>query len=147
MSIPASYTEKTLADFMHNTLGKVATLLGFESGVSDAGDYEEAVNNALLAYGATDVTGIEGTSNLTKLRALSRVAAWQMAVDNLAALSGFSADGGTYNREQLHAMATKNLEKAQNEAMAYDPNYMVTRRKIDPIHDPYQYRENDERVL
>src|SRR5688500_72219 len=98
MAVPASYTEKTLAEFMHVSLGKTAKALAINFGPNDAGDYAEAVNDALLAYGTNDIGTISGFANIMKLRALARVYAWQHVVNNFATLFDFSADGGQYSR-------------------------------------------------
>ena len=144
MTVPSSYTEATLKAYMHKTLGKVAQLLEFSV---DFGSYDEAVNQALLDYGTDDITTISGADNIIKIRALAKVQAWQLAFDNAAALMGFTADGGTYNRNQIHAMIEKNLEAANTAALRYSTHYQITRRKADAIHDPYQIRTTDEREL
>lgn len=147
MTIPSSYTEKSLAEYMHSAgvLGHVATVLGLAVGVSDAGSYAEAVNETLLVYGEDDITDITGSDNLRKLRGLARVQAWKMVVGNFAALYKFSADGGTYDRNQLFEQARKALEIAEADAIQWLPEYAVLTGKLDPIHDPYRYLPDDER--
>ena len=144
MAIPASYTEKTLAEYMHVMLGKVAKALDLHFGPSDAGDYAEAVNDALLAYGAEDIATITGSTNFQKLRALARVAAWRFVVTNFAALFDFSADGASYNRSQLFEHATRALTLAEEAAAAYVTNYQARIVSVDHIHDPYRVRTEDE---
>lgn len=109
MALPASYTEKTLAQFMHTQLGKIASILGLAVGASDAGSYAEAVNDTLLAYDAEDVTTITGAANLKKLRALAMLAAWTFVINNFAALYDFSADGASYDRSQLFKQSKEAL--------------------------------------
>ena len=55
MAIPAGYTEATLKEYMHTVLGPVATTLGWT--VAD-GDYDEAANEAVAAYGVDDVAAV-----------------------------------------------------------------------------------------
>jgi len=144
MAIPASYTEKTLAEFMHTTLGKTAKALAINFGPNDAGDYAEAVNDALLAYGTEDIATISGVANIMKLRALARVYAWQHVVNNFATLYDFSADGGQYSRSQMFKQAKESLELAQTQSLAYDPTYQVNVVAIDHTQDPYRYRPEEE---
>lgn len=147
MSIPASYTEKTLAEYMHVMLGKVAKALDLHFDPNGPGDYAEAVNDTLLAYGAEDIATITGTNNIQKLRALARVAAWQHVVTNFAALYDFSADGASYNRNQLFKNAQEALKLAERAAVVYGSNYVARVRKVDHVHDPYAVRDIDERSL
>ncbi|HLE52704.1 MAG TPA: hypothetical protein VI755_11615 [Anaerolineales bacterium] len=144
MAIPAAYTEKTLGQYMQTLLGKVASALALTAGPSDAGDFSEAVNDAVLACGTTDISTITGLANITKLRALARVAAWRYVVDNFAALYDFSADGGSYSRSQLFKQAKESLVLAQQAALPYDPAYQAQVVAIDQKHDPYAYRPEDE---
>jgi len=144
MAIPSSYTEKTLAEYMHVMLGKVAEALNLHFNPTDAGDYGEAVNDALLEYGETTIASITGTANLQKLRALARVAAWQYVINNFAALYDFSADGASYNRSQLFKNAQESLKLAEQAALPYSSNYSAKIVAVDHKHDPYQVRPEDE---
>jgi len=143
MPVPTSYTETTLADFMHDALGNVAGALGYSSPTS----YSEAVNDTLLAYGTDDISTISGQANIIKLRALSKVFAWRKAVGDLSSRYKFSADGGSYERQQMFENAKATLAMLEEAALVYDTNYAVITRKVDHIHDPYQVRNLDERPL
>lgn len=147
MPAPTSYTEKSLAEYMHLTLGKVAKALDLHFAPDGPGDYAEAVNDTLLAYGAEDIATITGMANIKKLRALAAACAWQYVVNNFAALYDFSADGASYSRSQLFENAQKALQVAQRQALVYDSSYMIRVRKTDHIHDPYTVRDVDERTL
>ena len=147
MPIPTSYTEKTLAEYMHTMLGKTAQALSLQLSPDGAGDYAEAVNDALLLYGAEDISTITGVAAIQKVRALARVAAWRHVVNNFAALYDFSADGGNYRRGQLFENAQASLKAAERRALPYDPNYSIRIRKVDPVHDPYSVRDIEDRPL
>src|SRR3990172_166452 len=136
MATPTSYTEKTLGQYMQTMLGAVARALAINAGPNDAGDFAEAVNDALLAYGTDDITTISGIANIQKLRTLARVHAWQFVVTNFAALYDFSADNGQYNRSQLFKQAKESLVLAQQAALPYDPAYAVQVSVIDHKQDP-----------
>lgn len=144
MSAPTVYTEKTLGDFMHQELGKVAGVLGYAVGVADAGSYAEAVNESLLSYG---VATIDLATDTRKLRALARVEAWKKACDDLAGMYRFSADGASYNREQMFKQAESKLALCLFMSLSYDSNYQITVTKTRPVQDPYRYVPEDERTL
>jgi hypothetical protein len=144
MAVPSTYTEKTLAEYMQAMLGKVAKALELTAVPGGAGDFQEAVNDALLAYGTNDISTISGMDNLLKLRALALKAAWQYVVNNFAALYDFSADGGTYSRSQLFSQAKQALEQAERQALMYDPAYQASVVRLDHMHDPYKYRPEEE---
>lgn len=140
MAAPSSYTEETLAAFMLAALNKVAASLGWTS----LADVQEAVNDTLLAYGVSDISA---ATDVTKLRALARVAVWQQVVAAVAVAYNFSADGGSYSRSQLQDMALKALAQAQTMAASYDPNYRITTAKIVYKHDPYLPIADEDRTL
>lgn len=147
MAIPTTYTEKALAEFMHTTLGKVAKALDLHVMPDGPGDYAEAVNDALLDYGAQDIATITGMDNIQKLRALAKVCAWRHVVNNFAALYNFSADGGSYSRSQLFDQAKAALKIAESQALPYATNNVIRIRKVDHIHDPYTVRDIEDRTL
>ena len=116
MAYPTSYTEATLITYMHTVLSDVATVLAFATATS----YSEAVNEAVAAYGASDVTTITGTENLYKLRALARREAWRTACGALAAKFDFTADGHAIRRSDLYNHAKEEMQRAEADALAYD---------------------------
>lgn len=110
MAIPSSYTEFTLASYMLTVTTNVAAALGW-----DADNFEEAVNDALVAYGVTDIAD---ATDIAKLRAIAKVEAWRAVVDGTAADIEFTADGANFKRNQMHSQALAALERAQAEAVA-----------------------------
>jgi len=144
MAFPTGYTELTLGQFMFKTLGDVATVLEISEPTEDANALEEAVYETLLNYGTNDISTISGLSNIKKLRVLAKVQAWQFAVDNLAAQHKFSADGASFELQQVYDQAKKNLESARADAYAYDPAYRVTIGKVRHERDPYQVEYDTE---
>ena len=111
MAAPVSYTEKTLADFMHAELGKTGSLLAYAVGAADAGSYQEAVNETLLNYGASTV---DGAVDIQKLRALARVEAWRKAVGDLTTAYRFTSEGSTFDRGRLYQQAVETLLRRLN---------------------------------
>jgi hypothetical protein len=144
MPAPTAYTEKSLAEFMHSELGRVATVLGYSVGSNDAGDYAEAVNETLLVYGANTITD---ATSIQKLRALARLEAWKKAVGDLTTFFKFSADGGSFERQQMFDQAKAKMESANVAAMAYDSAYSAVVTRVTPVNDPYRYIPEDERTL
>jgi hypothetical protein len=144
MPAPTSYTEKSLAEFMHAELGRVATVLGYSVGASDAGAYAETVNETLLVYGATTIAD---ASEIKKLRALARLEAWKKAVGDLTTMYKFSADGGSFERQQMFDQAKAKMESAGMVAMAFDSAYSVVVTRVTPVNDPYRYIDFDDQTL
>lgn len=144
MAVPTSYTEKQLGEYMQTLLGKVAKALALTASSNDAGDFAEAVNDALLAYGTDTISSITGLANITKLRALASVAAWRFVVTNFTALYDFSADNASFSRSQLFKQAKESLQLAEQAALPYDPAYTAQIVSVDHKHDPYAYRPEDE---
>ncbi len=149
MPIPTSYSEKTLAEYMHTMLGKTAKVLDLHFDPNGPGDYAEAVNDTLLAYGTDDITTIGGISAIMKLRTLAKAFAWLYVVNNFVALYNFSADGGKYDRNQMYEAARKMYEAASADVQtSYGSDSNKIRiRKVDHIHDPYSVRDRTERPL
>lgn len=145
MTAPTSYTEATLAAYMHATLGDVASALGWASGTAS---YGNAVDEALLAYGATDIATITGTEGIAKLRALARAESWRQVAAYTAADFDFTADGATYNRSQIHAQAVKALAQAEADALRHGAyGYSMIVQNVRDVHDPYAYIDDDDQVL
>lgn len=143
MAIPTSYTEESLAEYMHNLLGEFATVLNFSVPLS----YIEAVNDAIAKFGVDSVDEITGRENIMKLRAFARLAIWQTIAYRTAGHYSFSADGGNFNREQVFKHALENVALAESAVLQYDPSYQIIKTKINFIHDPYTYQEEDGRPL
>lgn len=117
MAVPTSYTESELAQFMQDSLGAVATSLGYT--VSLPGTYSEPINSTLFMMGVTDISAV-GAADIPRLRAFAKVNAWRKAVGDTAADFDFSADGGNYRRSQVHDAALKALQRAEDEAAGYE---------------------------
>ena len=139
MTLPTTYTEGTLATYMHTTLGAVATSLGF----IDPASYTEAVYEAIFAYGVDSIASITGRDNLRRLRGLARVQVWQLVANVTAGDFDFKADDASFSRSQVHKMALENIAQAKAEALNSDPNYQVGVGAISWTNDPYAYRDDD----
>ena len=110
MALPSSYNEAELRAYMVTVTSNVAAALGW----SEA-NFTEAVNDALVLYG---VATIAEATDIPKLRTLAKVEAWRAVADATAADYQFSADGGSYSRQQLHQQAVAALERAEGDAVA-----------------------------
>lgn len=143
MAAPSSYTEETFRAYLDTALGAVADVLGWTTG---AGDYDEAVNETLLAYGVDDITSVRGRDNIRALRALGRAEIWRAVVAETASDFDFRADGGDYKRSQIHTQAVEALRRAEDEAALYDDRYAVDVATFEPDHDPYAVLTYDDLV-
>lgn len=141
MAAPASYTEATLATYMHTTLGAIAGALSW----TVAGNsYAEPVNEALLVYGVSDIAA---ATEIQKLRAIARREAWRAVVAGLAAMYNFATDGQSFSRSQMQAQALEALRIAEADAMQYDTGaYEVRVDKVERTQDPYQYYPDERRL-
>jgi hypothetical protein len=137
MPVPTAYTETTLADFMATQLGNFPALFGWTSPAS----YQEAVNETLFSYG---VTAITSATNIRKLRALARVEAGKLVISELASKYKFQADGSSFEQQQMHEMASKNLAAAERDAMPYTTDYSASVGVIGWTEDPYRYPPDEE---
>lgn len=145
MAAPDSYSEATLAEYMHAALGELATVMGYTA----ASSYTEAVNEALLEYGADSIASISGRENIRKLRAIARVMALRKVVYDTTGDYDFEADGGRYDRSQVNKQAQAALALAESEAMALGAlaGYVVGVDSVVHVHDPYTYLDDDDRVI
>ena len=141
MAAPTSYTNVTLAGFMHDQLGNVAQVLGFHN----PGSYLEAVNEVMITIGVTDVQ-LEDEIDLIRLRTLARREAWRMVVHATGAAYNFSVAGDSYNRAELHRFALEMYTLYTIEALSFDPTYAMDVVPVDHIHDPYLLVEDELRV-
>jgi len=139
MAAPASYSESSLLRYMDDVLGAVADALGWTAASIEI---TEALNETLLAYGVSDVTGIAGISNLRKLRALARREAWRAAMTEAAADYDFENEAGVMKRSQVFAQAQKAYVQAANEALIYDDQYNVAIETV-AYADPYLAPDED----
>lgn len=146
MAYPAAYTEQSLAEYMHATLGAMATRLGW---TVDDGHYTEAVNEAVAAYGTDDVEGISGRDNLRTLRALARREVWRLVLQSLAAYYEFSTDGQSFKPNQMSEQAQAALLQAEAECAALgidDGAYSVSIDSVIYPGDPYSYLPDSVRT-
>lgn len=117
------YDEKTLAEFMHQELGRLADVLGYSVGVNDAGSYAQAVTEVMLRAGVEDLSQVKSL----QVRALARVELWRKVCADLGSMYDFAADGASLKRGQMFTHAQINLAGATLLALEYDPAYCVGR--------------------
>jgi len=111
MPAVTTYTEPTLATWIlgPGCLGATATALGW-SGQSDV---QDAIDQALAAYG---VATINLVTDATKLRAAAAVEAWRLVVNATAGYYRVSLDGQSMDRQMVHAHAVAMLAMAEQVA-------------------------------
>lgn len=118
MPAPTSYTEDTLADFMQAVLKSVATDLTW----TDTADYQEAINETLLAYGAADIAD---ASNITKLRLLARREVWRAVAEETAGHTDVDVSSGPVvgvnaKLSQIHTHALGMIKLAEQALTNYN---------------------------
>lgn len=120
MTIPASYTAKTLAEYMRDeVLQDTATVIGWNGEVgADGGKYKGAVNETLLAYrkaAKLPLATLETAADIGLLRAIGRREVWRKVAEANSGTYTFSDAGATYNRKEIYENAMRNYEIAVGE--------------------------------
>ncbi len=115
MSIPTAYSETSFAGFLHKKAGRMADYWGWTwyAAQNGAGDYQEMVDDALTLVGLRTVGEATTLEAVSKLRAAGEVALWRTVTNAFTIDYDFSADGGSYQRSQMHKQAADNLAQAQ----------------------------------
>lgn len=130
--VPTSYSETQLKAYMHSILATVADALGW-SVVNN--NYDEAVNDTLLAYGESDIAD---ATDITKLRALAAVAVWRAAQQAAAGLINWSTFGDKYDFGAIQDKIAKSLALAESNAVSYSADYAVAFTSVRHSQDPYR---------
>jgi hypothetical protein len=108
MSLPTTYTAEELATWMRDELLATAAVLGM-SDPTHAG-YTTAVRRTLRAYGVSDLAQ---ATDVVKLEALALIEVWRSVANQAATAINFEADGGRYDRKEIHKQALTMLAQAQ----------------------------------
>jgi hypothetical protein len=146
MAVPASYTETTLANLMHQTIGTAAAALGW----TVAGNsYSEAINDTLLALSIDDPAD---ATSIAARRAAARFYVWRAVADATAGMHRFSLDQQSFDMRQVHQNAVARQQQAEAEAAALgvelSTSGTVTFTPLVDVHDPYvAYLPDERRVL
>lgn len=139
MAVPSSYDEHDLADYMHSVLGKTATILGWTTD-----SYAEAVNDAALLYGVSDVAD---ATDIAKLRACARLAAWQAVEADTVGYHDFSEDQQSFRMHQVHVQAVAKVKEARREAARHGVNTVAMTTTTIRRISPYDVVEDSERSI
>ena len=139
MAAPTSYTETTFKTYLHGRLGSLAD--AFQWTVA-GGNYDEAVNDALLAYGESDITQITTAMNINLLRAYGRYFLWKSVAEaTVNEIDYTHADSGaTYKHSQIHKQAKEMMQTAAAEIAALGGDvsgYQVEAYSIEYTDDMY----------
>lgn len=136
MSVPTSYTEATFGTYLEAVLGaEVMSALG----ISAITTGDEIIYETLFDYGVDDIAN---ATDIKKLRALGKVNLWATMTGKASARYKFSADGGSYDRQQLYEHCKANYASALRDALEYTPNYEITTERLDTEQQPYKYNED-----
>ena len=118
MALPTSYTEVQLAAFMRSELAGAAEVLGW-SNIEADGDYQEAVNDTLLAY---PITSVSSATDVAKLRSLASVAIWRRAIRAIADKVDVEIGGQRVSASKLQSQFQVALNNAEDQAIIYAPD-------------------------
>lgn len=111
VTVPSSYTEATLAQFMIDSLSDVAPVIGKTS----TNEFSEQVNDALILYGVDDIAD---ATDIPKIRACAKVAVWRKALVDLMTRYSFQTDQQRFDRIEMAKLAKVVLANAEQEATA-----------------------------
>jgi hypothetical protein len=139
MSVPTVYSSAALQVYMLGQTGNLGTVLGLTSG-----DFAEAVTDTLLSYGEDTLAD---ATDIAKLRALAKVAAWRVAVEKSTGYMKFTADGASFEAQTLHNQALASLALAESLAATYDggmAGYVVSVGRLIHANDPYPLPVTDD---
>jgi hypothetical protein len=118
VAVPTAYTEAELAAYLHDTLnaGGYADDLGWV--VAD-GDYDEVVNDALIAIEADAIEDVSGRTSIARLRALGRVALWRRVMAATIAEADTRVGNASVSMGKIHDHARAMLAEAEADANQY----------------------------
>lgn len=139
MAAPTSYTEATLKTYMNDVLGATATVLEWTIG---NGNYDEAVDETLLAYGVDAISEITGRANIRKLRVIAVREVWWAVLSEIAMDYTVRDERQTLERSQAYEQAKQNFAIASSNALRYDDSYNVEGESV-TFNDPYVPRDPD----
>lgn len=146
MAAPSSYTEQTLAEYMHGVLGNDEMARALSWSVAE-GDYGDAVDETLLAYGVDDISEISGRNNIRKLRTLARRELWRLVMQRTAGMHDTTAgvEAGGEEFSQIHAHARKMYDIADGEAQPYDSavDYAMGKTAVRYTGDHYRHTDDE----
>lgn len=134
MTLPTLYTEQTIIIYLKVTLDTVEDIVAISFS-----KWTEMANDLLVMYGVTDYAN---ATDITKVRALAKVVAWKAAMEAVSAWYKYSADGGSYDRNQIFEMCQSNYKNALHDASAYGTDYEIKITEVSPIQSPYKYDPN-----
>ncbi len=120
----------TLSDYIGTNFPQIVAQLGW----NDSIDIPAIIDKAAELYGASDESGM---TDARKAHALTDVAVWRRAVNDIALDFGFAADGAQYSRNQAVNQVRDNLREAEGAAMAYLPAYKIDVHPDDANPDWY----------
>jgi hypothetical protein len=140
MAAPTVYSESLFADYLASVLGPVADMLGWDAGSVAV---QEAVNDALLEYGASSIAD---ATSIRKLRAFGRRAIWLAVVQATAGAYTIIDNGQEFDRDQISTHAQSMLKVASAECMEFETAGVATMLRVKRTHDPYIILPDAERV-
>jgi len=121
MAAPTSYTEYTLANYMHTLIANddlVNELVTTLKWNVTNGSYNEAINETLLVLEVDDIASISGRDAIRQLRAVARMELWRLVVQRTVPAYQVSDGVATTSRNQIWEHAKAMLEMATADVVA-----------------------------
>lgn len=118
----------SLSAYIPSFLGNIYDFLSWDSTKVDF-----IIEEVLEKLDITAETDVEATV----LHAVAKYVSLENALNDLSISFKFSADGGSYDRQQVFDMVEKRFNDAEVEASKYLPSRVMTVSTIDFQNDPY----------
>ena len=137
MPLPTSYTEDQFKSYIFSRAQDMSKVLGWTVA---GGSFDEIVNDTLLFLKLDDLSEVNSSAGVEKLRAAGMVFFWRAAIDALPTRYDFSSAGGTVSRSQMMRNAQAALTLAESRATDLGLNMNVPVVKVGSIvfaDDPY----------
>ncbi len=142
MPVPTTYTDATLAVYAQGEVRDLAEMLGWSLA---AGDFEEAVTDALLACGLSAASGAASSNDIRRLRAEVVLAALRRIRRGVASRYDFTSGDQSFSRSQAAEMVDGALAEAERTLLEVGGDGMLVGR-IRIHDDEYEYRPDEFRT-
>lgn len=143
-TLKTSYTVAEFLEWLHGELVRQGVLADFLGWSPAAGDYDQALQEVLLAAGVENLSDLDGLEGTQKLRALGRLQLWRQVQEALATEYTYSADQTSHQRSQMFDQVGRLLDRAEREADRWSAAYAVEAVPVSRSDDPYVWSDLDE---
>lgn len=115
MPVVTTYTNKTLAEYMHRLATRQVTDLGWTTGdpqvADDLGNYQDSIETLAYEMGVLDIADVP-EENVYELRLRSRVVLWQTLAEAYVGLYKIGGATKQLERQQLYEHCVQMWDKS-----------------------------------